>query len=759
MSFQCYMSGVEGRTHYQACVDAGVKHVLLSFLYMEKSDLATIRRRKQANPDIKFMIDSGAHTFQSDKDSPKPKYANWRLSDYEAYIKRYVKWLRDNKDYIESAVELDIDWNVGTAVVESWQKKYFIPLMEEGINMIFVWHKQRGLEGYEEMCSKFPYVGLPGEFSSEPDFNKYMTVARRYMTRVHGFAATKQMDFRDWPWYCMTEDHEILTPLGWKHRKDIAVGDLVLTYAEGKSKWEPVEKVHQFEVQDTRLVEFKHRNFSAKVTPNHKWLSNRAHGRKRDRFTPTWRTTDELDSCDRIPRRADFQGNTDKVFSDSFVELAAWLWTEGSYSRGRIHISQSRRVNPTKVKRIRHALIKEGAKFCEWDNEKDGCTYFQISGSVLRRLHLWMPEKTILFKFLNLLTVEQLQLFVYVSKLADGTDTYRVCKGIRPTFELSQKNGRNIDAFEYACILAGYPVNRFYVDNNGYKAEGVSTSNVDYINPYAAKRTEYRYTGTVWCVTVKNSTFLTRCKGTVYWTGNSGDSTTWKTSEIYGTLIHWDEHAQKIVFDEDKSRRSLYREHFLTAGLNADAIIDQTDYREVTKYALYSMRRMAVFYEKKYTDRTFYYELRLPHPKAVHNLSDLETLAVWQKFRPATKFPSHAAETDPKKVRSFLRALACVQYGDLNYLASLNPRCIGFLESYFPNLAKPLTSDVALFQKEVASYTMPANPPALDRLDVSNFVSTNNPPKDREEVSLTADDLDWDVTNELGAKALLPSTS
>lgn len=412
MGMKNYFSGVEGEQHYKACIDAGAKHVLTSFLYLERTDLDTVKKRKLKNPEVKFLIDSGAHTFQSDKE----KYAAWKLRDFEKYIERYIKWLRANREYIEACVELDIDWNVGTNVVEGWQKKYFIPLMREGIEVIFVWHKQRKLEGLEEMCSRFPYVGLPGEFSKDPDFNKYVTVAKRYTTKLHGFAATKQSDFRDWPWY-------------------------------------------------------------------------------------------------------------------------------------------------------------------------------------------------------------------------------------------------------------------------------------------------------------------------------SGDSTTWKSSERYGTLIHWDEHAQKLVFEEDKSQRALYRKDFEKYKLDADGIINDTNYREVTKYALISMRRMEEYYEAKYSDRIFYYALRLPHPDVI--LADLpqsEVKRYWALLRAPALFKAHAGESQIGSIRGFLRALAAVQYREEQAINE-SKKAKAFLGSYFPQLVSlngnGLNCDIQVFQKELASYIAPPNPPPLERTEPGHFIATNNVPKFR----------------------------
>lgn len=430
---KCFFSGVEGRQHYEACLNAGVRHVLTSFLYLKKKgDMGIVRRRKRKNPEIQFMIDSGAHTFITDYG----KYQSWTKQDFENYVKEYTKWLYENREFIFCGVELDIDYalnmlfgggagsTVGTSMVERWQQQYFMPLQAKGVEICYVWHTERKLEGWEAMCSKFGYVGLPGEMSSEPDFNKYMAIARRYCTRVHGFAATKQADFRDWPWY-------------------------------------------------------------------------------------------------------------------------------------------------------------------------------------------------------------------------------------------------------------------------------------------------------------------------------SVDSITWKTCEMYGTLIHWDGHKQILYFDQDKANRVKYRRDFERLGLDADGIINDTNYKEVTKYALHSMRGMEAFYEQRFKDRLFYYDLRMPHPKAVLTTVKIPELReYWRRCRPDTLFKHHAKEADLRKIRTFLAALAAVQSKDYATLNSL-PEGLKFLADYFPKLVTPQLAEESLFQKEIAAYLAPAAPPALRRTEPAHYLPTNNPAKPRELPVLSADDLEW----------------
>jgi len=440
MAVKAFFSGVESGQHFNQCMSAGVKNVLFSYWQFRK-DPGLLARRKKAFPKIRIMVDSGAYSFITDP----MKFRTWTRQDFDKYVQEYVAWLLQNRRHVFAAVEFDIyhplnvilgsglGSTIGIAIVESWQKNVFIPLQKQGIEIIYVWHKERGMEGFEDMCSKFPYVGIPGEMSTEPDFNKYITVARRYTTKLHGFAATKQLDFRDVPWFSI-------------------------------------------------------------------------------------------------------------------------------------------------------------------------------------------------------------------------------------------------------------------------------------------------------------------------------DSITWKTAEMYGNLIDWDSHTQRLTFEDDKSKRIFYKDKLEELGFNASGIIADNDYKEVTRYALFSMRQMEKFYEEHYSTRVFYYQLRLPHPQIVMGMNDLKVKFWWRRFRPEELFKGVSGD-HVGKVRHYLAALAAVQYRLPDWITNDQ---VGhqFLIRFFPKLAQPLISDMTIFQKEMATYTSPPNPPALDRVDLDHFRATNNPPKEREEPVYTVEDLDpmstvnWDAVQE-----------
>ena len=407
MAVKCFFSGVEGKDHFGACVDAGVQHVLTSYYqFYNKGTTDTVKLRKKAHPHLKFLIDSGAHTFIESH----AKFAHWTRQDYEKYLEGYVKWIRQNKKYIFAAVELDIDYclnmnlaggneqsPIGSQIVRGWQDKYFRPLEEEGIPVIYVWHVERGMEGWEEMCSKFSYVGLPGEMSKTKDFHRYINVARKFNTKVHGFAATAGRDFTDIGWYSI-------------------------------------------------------------------------------------------------------------------------------------------------------------------------------------------------------------------------------------------------------------------------------------------------------------------------------DSISWKTGEIYGVIIHFDEKREKLIFDQNKAERYKYKSAFEEAGLDPKLIISDKNYKEVTKFNLWSFRRIEKYYQSKFKKRQFYYEHRLPNPQYIRfKASDKVVEWWWNRMTKRGFFEKHSGSNLPlKEIRELLQAFALLQYGDFNRL-QMYPDLVNYLKPYIDNIDQLLQYDGRSLQVALGQYLAPKIKKAMSR--------------------------------------------
>lgn len=183
------MSGVESDAYWDIAIGEGIDRLLVSYHYIQRKGKNFLRSRLEKHPHVKLMIDSGAHTFHAKED----EFKNKPLEFWEDYLERYTRFIKANKDFIFSCVELDIGNLVGFERVDYFREKYFEPLKKEGILVCYVWHTYDGVKYWEKMCQKYDYVGfsLMNSNLSEADIIKMMNVARRYGAVVHGFAITR----------------------------------------------------------------------------------------------------------------------------------------------------------------------------------------------------------------------------------------------------------------------------------------------------------------------------------------------------------------------------------------------------------------------------------------------------------------------------------------------------------------------------------------------------------------------------------------
>jgi len=183
-----FFGGCDEKFYFDLVTEYRVDAVLVSYWKMrERPDI--IVQRKEANPDVDFMVDSGAYTFQK-------KGRELDTDDFKAYHDEYLSWLEKYQDYIYTAVELDVEEWVGLDQVMEWWDTY----THLKIPVIPVFHPQRGMAVWEMMCQRFPYVGLTKGLD-RADVENLMTVARAFLTKVHGFGITDDWSLKKGYYY------------------------------------------------------------------------------------------------------------------------------------------------------------------------------------------------------------------------------------------------------------------------------------------------------------------------------------------------------------------------------------------------------------------------------------------------------------------------------------------------------------------------------------------------------------------------------
>lgn len=343
--------------------------------------------------------------------------------------------------------------------------------------------------------------------------------------------------------YCVDEATEILTERGWRQQGDISVGDVVLTlnHDTGLSEWQPLLAVNRFPEMSRDLVLMEGKAHSSLSTAQHRWPLLH-HNLRRKTLARTWGTTGSLNSCDYLITAAESAHLPEEPkFSDALVELVAWFWTEGHVSGdyGNVGLTQSFRVNPGNVSRIRGALYDEFGpewigpiprigrmsdgipRWRESQRPTRGLSEFWLSVAAGKELLALAPNKVPSFDFLLSLTRAQLLTFIEVSMLADRN-------GER---SLAQSSRQRSESFQFACVLAGINASLTSAPPTASCPSTmwqVTMRKRQVVTPIAAARqgarfaiTSVRHDGMIWCPTTRNSTWMARRKGNVYFTGNS----------------------------------------------------------------------------------------------------------------------------------------------------------------------------------------------------------------------------------------------
>lgn len=338
--------------------------------------------------------------------------------------------------------------------------------------------------------------------------------------------------------FCVDEETEILTDNGWKNYNELSVGEnaLSLNHDTGLSEWKPISDIHIYPAKPRRMLKMEGTQHSSLTTLDHRWPVIRLNRGDSER---TWTTSKELRCHEAIPVAAPCSDlPTQAKYDDSFVELMAWAWTEGSiYNRSGLRIYQSHKVNYENCVSIRSALTRLygnsiddrfshiSPQWREKDDAATGMTTFFLNKEASQAFWENMNfDKVIHPSFVMSLTAAQLTLFIQKSIDADG---WRGNGRRRWGQRLLERN----KIFEMACALLGLRTNTsFQIDERwGFDKFYYSTSILKHnqIKPKDSSMINAKFSmdivehdGVVWCPTLPNNAWLARRRGTVFYTGN-----------------------------------------------------------------------------------------------------------------------------------------------------------------------------------------------------------------------------------------------
>lgn len=343
--------------------------------------------------------------------------------------------------------------------------------------------------------------------------------------------------------WCADEETEILTREGWKSYDALRAGDIVLTlnHETGSAEWQECEEVCVFPPAPREMMRMRSRAHSSLTTVDHRWpVENYSAGSKVREWRRRWVTSETMTIWDRILTAApNATLPVEALHDDAFVELVAWFWTEGHAENGQTFVRITQK-NLEGIARIRYALEKlfgpsyKRSKYHRksdpgaWIEEKprpDGTRNFRIAASHGQMFRDAVHDHVVTNEFLLSLTQEQLDLFIEVSVMADGSI-------VNGQTTLTQRRRRASEQFQFACILAGRAATLYEFckdDRPHYRMWKVNISKRTGVRPLQAITQgspdavveRIVYNGAVWCPRTGNQSWMARRDGTVYFTGNT----------------------------------------------------------------------------------------------------------------------------------------------------------------------------------------------------------------------------------------------
>ena len=175
-----FLSGLEASGEF-AEINSKIpkyKYILCSFYYLKQDVFETILKKSEL-----MIIDSGAHSFQKGK-----------KIDWVEYTKKYAQWIEENdNDKIVGYFEMDVD-----NVIEYKRVLELRKILESVSNKIIpVWHKNRGIEDFKDMCKQYEgrviaISGFKNEDIKDEQYMMFLKYAKKYNCKVHCLGMTRK---------------------------------------------------------------------------------------------------------------------------------------------------------------------------------------------------------------------------------------------------------------------------------------------------------------------------------------------------------------------------------------------------------------------------------------------------------------------------------------------------------------------------------------------------------------------------------------
>ena len=312
--------------------------------------------------------------------------------------------------------------------------------------------------------------------------------------------------------YCLPLKAKILTKNGFKDVSQLAIGELVAAYDDGKLKWTELESIHHAGLLP--MIEMKSKSFYARSSPNHKWIVTDTHQKKRKSGESIYKvSTSELKKHHRIITNAPLVNDSPvdiKLTADE-ASIIGWLVTDGSI---RTQPCLNANISQTKEPFKSYLRLRFGGWFTKeytWRNEST--------------FHLKTVRIRELLEKLQVRPENLKQDLPYIVTRIDGRSRMAMIEAMvqaegwmeRDKWHFSQKKGPVLEAFQILSTLCGFRLGASCPNSNGVlQLSFVRQTPVDVANLTFTKLPPEQ----AWCPKTKYGSWVMLLDGQISITGN-----------------------------------------------------------------------------------------------------------------------------------------------------------------------------------------------------------------------------------------------
>ncbi|MGH9982411.1 MAG: hypothetical protein ACRD8W_00455 [Nitrososphaeraceae archaeon] len=315
------------------------------------------------------------------------------------------------------------------------------------------------------------------------------------------------------PFYCVPEDHEILTRFGWVKYTELEIGQdvMALNHESGILEWVPLEGIAEFDF-DGELWTFNRKEKSWSFTPDHRWPVETNWKSRKSIISAT-----ELNSDHKIPWTGEFVDTGDSILSSRLAAILGWVVTDGYYRWRGNHCEMIIYQHPFKFLEDVCKLVENRPRS---PHPETGVCAVPVSLVDSKEICEVFQSKEDMPFIVGHLSREAAEAMWTAMFQAEGWVS------ANSTMGFAQNPGPVREAFQMLCYLTG----RHAHDNGNPNGFYIGCSKFLRVKEGIGR---IYYKGKIWCPQTKYGTWLMRHNGAVIPTGN-----TWTRKELPLILEH-----------------------------------------------------------------------------------------------------------------------------------------------------------------------------------------------------------------------------